>query len=94
MCAALQLSVHGSVSHRPGMGEEVELSAAGALLAVPQGKAETCLKGMGHTGRTAAISNPSFCPSSLTLTLVKGSLQPHRKLECRVKNKDPSPPKK
>lgn len=49
MCTLVWLSVHASASHRPVMGDEVDLSAEGALLsAAPpppnQGKAETALR--------------------------------------------------
>lgn len=72
MCTLVWLSVHASASHRPVMGDEVDLSAEGALLsaATPppnQGKAGTTLKAIGHTGHTTP-SPTSSCPFSLTLT--------------------------
>lgn len=49
MCTLVWLSVHASAAHRLMMGDEVDLSAEGALLsAAPpspnQGKAGTALK--------------------------------------------------
>lgn len=74
----VQLGVHTSVSHRPGTG------GGGALLRDPGDLSE----GNG-TQDTAAISNPSSCPFSLTSLWSKAASHPTASWSAKLEIKAP-----
>lgn len=83
--------VCAGVSPKPVMGTRGSSQQQVPRWQPPPGKQRDPSEGCRAHGHATAVPNPPSCPFSPPLTLDKGNLQPNCKLECKIKNKDPSP---